>query len=316
MGTSLMDRAWDRESAVGRVTGMMSVMGGWLLTAVIAFAVCFAIALVMHYGSFIAMILLSLVALFIIIRSNIKFNKKAHEKEKNKTVFDQMMSSNDPDEVWSLLKNQVKDSTVKELDYVSNYYSNFIDCFVSENLKCLRRHYSTMHAEIDGYKSVRRKEILALKRTDPTVSVQASTWFHLEANNTSQLLYSLKRMSEPCKEHLENNFNPLPKDCAEEFAPASEAFLVLLNKTRAYVDDFNPAAEQQSKELIKDISAYKKEVAVLRKNNLERFNSESDTSNFNIYILYQTILQETQQMADNLKHLIRAYTYLSTVKGK
>ena len=316
MGTSLMDRAWDRESAVGRVTGMMSVMGGWLLTAVIAFAVCFAMALVMHYGSFVAMILLSIVAMVIIIRSNIKFNKKAHEKEKNKTVFDQMMSSNDPDEVWSLLKNQVKDSTVKELDYVSNYYSNFIDCFVSENLKCLRRHYSTMHAEIDGYKSVRRKEILALKRTDPTVSVQASTWFHLEANNTSQLLYSLKRMSEPCKEHLENNFNPLPKDCAEEFAPASEAFLVLLNKTRAYVDDFNPAAEQQSKELIKDISAYKKEVAVLRKNNLERFNSESDTSNFNIYILYQTILQETQQMADNLKHLIRAYTYLSTVKGK
>ena len=57
-------------------------------------------------------------------------------------------------------------------------------------------------------------------------------------------------------------------------------------------------------------------MAVLRKNNLERFNSESDTSNFNIYILYQTILQETQQMADNLKHLIRAYTYLSTVKGK
>ena len=65
---------------------------------------------------------------------------------------------------------------------------------------------------------------------------------------------------------------------------------------------------------------------MLRKNNLERFNSESDTSNFNIYILYQTILhiyilyqtilQETQQMADNLKHLIRAYTYLSTVKGK
>ena len=143
------------------------------------------------------MILLSIVAMVIIIRSNIKFNKKAHEKEKNKTVFDQMMSSNDPDEVWSLLKNQVKDSTVKELDYVSNYYSNFIDCFVSENLKCLRRHYSTMHAEIDGYKSVRRKEILALKRTDPTVSVQASTWFHLEANNTSQLLYSLKRMSEP-----------------------------------------------------------------------------------------------------------------------
>lgn len=314
MGTSLMDRAWDRESAVGRVTGMMSVMGGWLLTAVIAFAVCFAIALIMHYGSFIAMILLSLVALFIIIRSNIRFNKKAHEKEKNKTVFDQMMSSNDPAEVWALLKGQIKEGTVKELNYVSDYYTNFIDCFVNENLKCLRRQFSTLHTEISDYKAVRRKEILALKRTDPTVSVQASTWFHLESNNTSQLLYSLKRISEPCKEHLENNFNPLPRECAEEFAPASEAFLVLLKKATDYVDKFDSAATPT--ELTKEISAYKKEVAVLRQNNLERFNAESDTSNFNIYILYQTILQETQQMADDLKHLIRAYTYLSTVKGK
>lgn len=314
MGTSLMDRAWDRESAVGRVTGMMSVMGGWLLTAVIAFAVCFAMALIMHYGSFIAMILLSLVALFIIIRSNIRFNKKAHENEKNKTVFDQMMSSGDPEEVWTLLKGQIQEGTVKELNYVSNYYTNFIDCFVNENLKCLRRQFNTLHAEISDYKAVRRKEILALKRTDPTVSVQASTWFHLESNNTSQLLYSLKRISEPCKEHLENNFNPLPKDCAEEFAPVSEAFLVLLKKATDYVDKFDPAATPT--ELTKEISAYKKEVAVLRQNNLERFNAESDTSNFNIYILYQTILQETQQMADDLKHLIRAYTYLSTVKGK
>lgn len=313
MGTSLMDRAWDRESAVGRVTGMMSVMGGWLLTAVIAFAVCFVMALLMHYGSFVAMILLSLVALFIIIHSNIKFNRKSHEKEKNKTVFEQMMSA-EPEQVWTLLKGQIKDNTIKELDYVSNYYTTFIDCFENENLKCLRRNYNTLHGEIKGYKSVRRKEILALKRTDPAVSMQAGTWFHLESNHLSQLLYSLKRISEPCKEHLENNFNPLPKDCVEEFAPASEAFLVLLRRTSEYVGA--EADDAKSKAIIKEISAYKKQVAVLRKNNVDRFNSESDTSNFNIYILYQTILQETQQMADDLKHLIRAYTYLSTVKGK
>ena len=89
---------------------------------------------------------------------------------------------------------------------------------------------------------------------------------------------------------------------------------MLLKKASDYIDRFDP--EATPKELTKEISAYKKEVAVLRQNNLERFNAESDTSNFNIYILYQTILQETQQMADDLKHLIRAYTYLSTVKGK
>ncbi|HIZ85246.1 MAG TPA: inorganic phosphate transporter [Candidatus Coprenecus stercoravium] len=314
MGTSLMDRAWDRESAVGRVTGMMSVMGGWLLTAVIAFAVCFVMALLMHYGGFVAMILLSIVAMVIIVRSNIQFNRKSRSKEKDKTVFEQVMSADDPEQVWTMLKGQIQENTVKELDYVSNYYTTFVDCFVSENLKCLRRNYNTLHAEIEGYKSVRRKEILALKRTDPAVSMQASTWFHLESNHLSQLLYSLKRISEPCKEHLENNFNPLPKGCVEEFAPASEAFLVLLKRTSEYVGSATDDAK--SKEIIKEISSYKKSVAVLRKNNLDRFNEESDTSNFNIYVLYQTILQETQQMADDLKHLIRAYTYLSSVKGK
>ncbi|HIZ86607.1 MAG TPA: inorganic phosphate transporter [Candidatus Coprenecus pullistercoris] len=316
MGTSLMDRAWDRESAVGRVTGMMSVMGGWLFTAVIAFAVCFVIALLMHFGGFVAMIILSIVAMVIIIRSNIRFNRKSREKEKNKSksVFEQMMTSDDPDHVWSLLKGQVRDTTVKELNYVSEYYSSFIDCFIGENLKCLKRRYNTLHSEIDDYKSVRRREILALKRTDPTISMQAGTWFHLESNHLSQLLYSLKRISEPCKEHIENNFNPLPAKCVEEFAPVSEAFLVLLRRTSDYVA--SGPDDAGSKVIIKDISAYKKQVAVLRKNNVDRFNSEADTSNFNIYILYQTILQETQQMADDLKHLTRAYTYLSSLKGK
>ncbi|MDE6503393.1 MAG: inorganic phosphate transporter, partial [Muribaculaceae bacterium] len=37
MGTSLADRAWGRESAVFRITGVISVVGGWFLTAGAAF---------------------------------------------------------------------------------------------------------------------------------------------------------------------------------------------------------------------------------------------------------------------------------------
>ena len=37
MGTSLADRAWDRESAVYRVAGVLNVIGGWFFTAFIAF---------------------------------------------------------------------------------------------------------------------------------------------------------------------------------------------------------------------------------------------------------------------------------------
>ena len=153
-----------------------------------------------------------------------------------------------------------------------------------------------------------------MKRTDPMVSLQAGTWFHLSSNNLSQLLYGLKRVSEPCKEHLENNFNPLPDQCKEEYAPVCEAFLVLIKKASDYVENFDTANPQSPAAIIKDISAYKKSVSKIRQDNLKRFQNEEDTSNFNIYILYQSILQETQQMADNLKHMLRAHTYLMSIK--
>ena len=58
MGTSLADRAWGRDSAVYRITGVLSVIGGWFITAGAAFTICFFVALVLHYGGNISIIAL------------------------------------------------------------------------------------------------------------------------------------------------------------------------------------------------------------------------------------------------------------------
>ena len=79
MGTSLADRAWNRESAVFRVTGVVSVIGGWFITAGAAFIISFVVAIIMHYGGIIAMVALAAIAIAIIITSNIKFSKKSKE---------------------------------------------------------------------------------------------------------------------------------------------------------------------------------------------------------------------------------------------
>ena len=50
MGSSLADRAWSRESAVFRVTGVLSVIGGWFITAGVAFAACAIVCIIMHFG--------------------------------------------------------------------------------------------------------------------------------------------------------------------------------------------------------------------------------------------------------------------------
>jgi hypothetical protein len=64
---------------------------------------------------------------------------------------------------------------------------------------------------------------------------------------------------------------------------------------------------------LKDISSYKKEVSAAMERHLKRMSNEVDSTNLNIYILYQSILQETWQMADTLKHLARAVDKLKNL---
>ena len=70
MGSSLADRAWGRESAVFRVTGVLSVIGGWFITAGAAFIICFFVTMIMYFGGMTAMVIMIGVAAFILIRSN------------------------------------------------------------------------------------------------------------------------------------------------------------------------------------------------------------------------------------------------------
>lgn len=73
MGSSLADRAWGKESAVYRVAGVVNVIGGWLLTAVIAFTTAALFAGFIYYGEFIAALILTVFALGLIVRSHMGF---------------------------------------------------------------------------------------------------------------------------------------------------------------------------------------------------------------------------------------------------
>ena len=76
MGTSLADRAWSRESAVFRVTGVLSVIGGWFVTAGVAFTCAFLIALLMHFGGNVVAIIIVIAGLAALIHNNIRYKAK------------------------------------------------------------------------------------------------------------------------------------------------------------------------------------------------------------------------------------------------
>jgi len=67
MGTSLSDQAWGRESAVYRITGVLTVIGGWFLTAIVAFTISMIFALLIYYLKLLAILLLLTGLIFLIL---------------------------------------------------------------------------------------------------------------------------------------------------------------------------------------------------------------------------------------------------------
>ncbi len=80
MGSSFSDQAWGRESAVYRVTGVLTVIGGWFLTAFIAFAVAFTFANILFYLEIAGFLILVAVSGFIIWKNH----QKHKDSQKNK----------------------------------------------------------------------------------------------------------------------------------------------------------------------------------------------------------------------------------------
>lgn len=77
MGSALADRAWGRESAVYRITGVLTVIGGWFMTAVAACTAAFLVATLMVHGGMAAVIIMVLCALGVLVKSALR---RGHEE--------------------------------------------------------------------------------------------------------------------------------------------------------------------------------------------------------------------------------------------
>ena len=108
MGTSLADRAWGRDSAVYRITGVLSVIGGWFITAGAAFTICFFVALVLHFGGNISIIALIALAAFILIRSQVMYKKRKAKEQGNETLK-QLMQTSDSEEALQLMRKHTRE---------------------------------------------------------------------------------------------------------------------------------------------------------------------------------------------------------------
>lgn len=300
MGSSLADRAWGRETAVYRITGVITVIGGWFITAGAAFIMSFVIATLNHLGGIVSMLFVIGVLAFVLINNNRKFKKK-QENETVDTLFRKLVRSHDKQEVWAMLVQHVRETQGNMIAFSRAAYRDITGGLMYENIKSLRQASNSIESQKSMWKRYRRKEILGMRKIDYLQAVEKNTWFHLGCNNCSQIIYCLKRMLEPCVEHVDNNFSPLPQNYVEEFIPiCNEVDRLFDNAERMIVSgDFTGADE-----VLVEGNALKSRISQVRHQQQDRIQRED--SNIKISLLYLNTLQETQELISMVRHLLRA----------
>ena len=293
MGTSLADRAWGRESAVFRITGVLSVIGGWFITAGVAFILCFLVTVALFFGSFVAMAVAIALAIFLLVRSNMKYRKHTKEGEADK-LFTRIVHCGDKEECWTLLREYVNQTIKDHVRMVTDDYETLTTAFFCEDYRHLKHVTTDVENQRKELKRQRRKQIIALRRLDSIVSVEKSTWYFLIVNSLSQMYYCLKRMGEPCREHVGNNFSPVPGKYANEFLCFRNEIMRLYFR---YLDaETTSQIRNDAAELQSSLSEYR--IRIIHDIQSKQLNIEAMT-------VFLNVVQESQELLSALRHLMR-----------
>lgn len=305
MGTSLADRSWGRESAVFRITGVISVIGGWFITAGAAFIGAGVIVALMHFGGQWAMLLLAVLTIVLIIRSNRRFRNK-NTAESGDAMFQAIISTQDKTQTWPLMMMYITEQQYKFLSYAEEKYMDITAAFMSENAGVLNKVESSLAKQKTVLKNARRKETLCLRHLTREMAIEKSTWFYLSNNLCMNILYNLRRINEVCKEHVENNFLPLPQRYAEEYELMRTRIGTLFNDTLALM-------KSGDMEAISELRCHCDEIKDIVSDTYHRAHDhlrDGDASALSVLYVYVNMLQETQEMVSSIRKYLRAFAKL------
>ena len=304
MGSSLADRAWGRESAVYRVTGVVSVVGGWFITAGAAFVLAAIVAVVMYFGGLPAMFVMIALVCYLLYRSSVNYKKKSEEEsgDENAKV---MFSSEDKDEVWSALKAHAAGTLSRSLRFSAATYARLFGSFAKDSLRPLRSSMVKIVEEKGVLKKNRSDETLAMQRVDRQLAYERGTWYHLCSNSSQQMLNTLMRIAEPMKEHTEHSFKPLPQEYVNEFAP-------YCNKVCAVLEDINGIITSGdytgSHEVSLRAKELKHELSALRNRQTQRLHQSG--ASLRIDFVYLNLIQESHELLSEVRNLLRGSSKL------
>lgn len=299
MGSSLSDRAWGRDSAVFRITGVLSVVGGWFLTAGAAFTIAFVVALVIYFGGSIAIIALIGLAAFLLIRSQLMFKKKKAKEKSNETLR-QLMQSTSSAEALQLMRKHTREELSKVLEYAEDNFERTVTSFLHENLRGLRRAMGATKFEKQLIKQMKRTGTVAMCKLDNNTVLEKGLYYYQGNDFASELVYSIARLCEPCLEHIDNNFNPLDAIQKGEFGDVEKNITSLIQVCRKKLEANDYSGFEEEIRQGNDLNG---QLSHLKRQELQRI--QSQTGSIKVSMVYLTMIQEAQNVVTYTINLMK-----------
>ena len=295
MGTSLSDRAWGRESAVYRISGVITIIGGWFITAFSAFTLAFVVAVFIHWGGQTATIIAILLALFFVIRTHF-IHKKRTAKEELKDKNEQYELLNE-DSILEKCNSTINHVVLN----VSSLYFMTMHHLINENRKQLKKVIKGID-DLNVYTKDLKDNIYSTLKKLEDNSIETGHFYVQMVDYMREIAHCMKYISDPIYEHLDNQHPPLIPDQAKDLNLLNEElnsfYSYVLNTTKKQnFTDLNAILVQQ--QLIIDLISKinKKQIRLIKDELIGTRNS----------LMYMNLLNETKNLVLYTINMVKAH---------
>ena len=301
MGSSLADRAWGRESAVYRITGVMTVIMGWFVTAIGGFIIALIVGALLMWGGWIAFGLLTVLCIYMLIHSNFKSSKKKEDTNKLQTV---KLSASDSvsETVMSLVDSTISDST--------RIYNRTLIALMKENRRALKELTAEANGMYDRVHNLKYSIASTLRRTYDS-DLNLSLYYVQVVDYLNEMTKSLVHITRPAFEHIDNNHEGLTRTQTEDLIGVNTDVdviykrILFMLKSGDY-SDIDHVLDMRDQLFTR--------IAELTKRELVRINEGK--SNSKSGMLYLSILAETKTMVLQSRNLLKSQRYYMEQEGQ
>ncbi|PKQ63597.1 hypothetical protein BZG02_09525 [Labilibaculum filiforme] len=307
MGSSLSDRAWDRDSAVYRITGVLTVIGGWFFTAFSAFTAAFIFSgLINWLGGYAIIGLLSLAVIFV-VRSHVFHNRKSKEEETTEEIDEEDASIISKGEILEQLTYAVSVVTNK----IPKVYAKIVNGLAFEERNTLKESLKKVRKLDKEAKSLKDKVPLVVKKLSED-SITTGPFYVQLLDYLREIAHSINYIAEPAFEYVDNNHKSLVPEQIDELNTIQTKLEDFFKTINRLLKDTNYDLDQIEVVFVKQkdlLTTLKK----ARKEQIRRIKAEKvGTRNS---VLYLGILNETKNLVLYLGNLLKASRDFTTMNG-